>query len=255
MPGLLWPDQAIGVFETMLVLDGSPIELDPHLRRLSASVRELFGAELPPGTRELVLQRASPLPVGRLRLTVAPRDDGSLGTAAVTAKVDPEDLFPSWERAMALRPFVIPGGLGEHKWADRDGLAWTEASEAKGALPLVLDSGEEVLEASRANVFAVEDGVLVTPAADGRILPGVARGRAIETAGSLGIEVREARLDVERMIAAGEAFLTGSVRGIEPVSAVGETALGPPGELLAELTAEMRRSWMGTSASSSARAR
>jgi len=255
VPGLLWPDQAIGVFETMLVLDGSPIELDPHLRRLSASVRELFGAELPPGTRELVLQRASPLPVGRLRLTVAPRDDGSLGTAAVTAKVDPEDLFPSWERAMALRPFVIPGGLGEHKWADRDGLAWTEASEAKGALPLVLDSGEEVLEASRANVFAVEDGVLVTPAADGRILPGVARGRAIETAGSLGIEVREARLDVERMIAAGEAFLTGSVRGIEPVSAVGETALGPPGELLAELTAEMRRSWMGTSASSSARAR
>ncbi len=234
----------------MLVLDGSPIELSPHLRRLSASVRELFGAELPSGTRELVLQRASPLPVGRLRLTVAPRDDGSLGTAAVTAKVDPEDLFPSWERAMALRPFVIPGGLGEHKWADRDGLAWTEASEAKGALPLVLDNGEEVLEASRANVFAVEDGVLVTPAADGRILPGVARARAIETAASLGIEVREERLDVERMFAAGEAFLTGSVRGIEPVSAVGDTVLGPPGELLAELTSEMRRSWMGTSTSS-----
>jgi para-aminobenzoate synthetase / 4-amino-4-deoxychorismate lyase len=237
----------------MLVLDGSAIELDPHLRRLSASVRELFGAELPSGTRELVQERASSLPVGRLRLTVAPRDDGTLGAAAITATVDPEDLFPSWERAIALRPFVIPGGLGEHKWADRDGLAWTEASEAKGVLPLVLDSGEEVLEASRANVFAVEDGVLLTPAADGRILPGVARARAIETAGSLGIEVREERLDVQRLIAAGEVFLTGSVRGIEPVGAVGETALGPPGELLAGLTSEMRRSWIGTGVSARAR--
>lgn len=235
----------------MLVLDGSPVELDPHLRRLRASVHELFGAELPPGTRELVQERASSLPVGRLRLTVAPRDDGSLGTAAVTAKVDPEDLFPSWERAIALRPFVIPGGLGGHKWADRDGLAWTEASEAKGALPLVLDAGEEVLEASRANVFAVEDGALLTPVADGRILPGVARARAIEIAGPLGIEVREERLDIERVFAAGEAFLTGSVRGIEPVRAVGETALGPPGELLAELSSEMRRSWVGTSTGSS----
>jgi para-aminobenzoate synthetase/4-amino-4-deoxychorismate lyase len=227
----------------MLVLDGSPIELDPHLRRLSASVRELFGAELPPGTRELVRERAAPLPVGRLRLTVAPRDDGSLGTAAVTAKVDPAELFPSWERAIALRPFVIPGGLGKHKWADRDGLAWTEAGEAKGALPLVLDSREEVLEASRANVFSVEDGALLTPAADGRILPGVTRASAIEAAGRLGIEVREERLDVQRLLAAGQAFLTGSVRGIEPIRSLDEAELAPPGELLGELAAEIRRGW------------
>ncbi len=237
------------------MLDGSPVELDPHLRRLSASLRALFGAELPPRTRELALERSAPLPVGRLRLTVAPRDDGTLGAAAVVAKVDREDLFPSWERATALRPLVIPGGLGEHKWADRDRLAWTEAGEAKGALPLVLDSGEEVLEASRANVFAIEDGMLVTPAADGRILPGVTRARAIETAGSLGIEVREEHLDVQRLLAAGEAFLTGSVRGIEPVRSLGEAELAPPGELLEELAVEIRRGWSGVGEAGWARAR
>jgi para-aminobenzoate synthetase/4-amino-4-deoxychorismate lyase len=239
----------------MLVLDGSPVELDPHLGRLSASLRALFGAELPPRTRELALERSAALQVGRLRLTVAPREDGTLGAAAVASRVDPEELFPSWERAMALRPLLIPGGLGEHKWADRARLAWTEAGEAKGALPLVLDSGEEVLEASRANVFAIEDGVLLTPAADGRILPGVTRARAIETAGSLGIEVREERLDVRRLLAAGKAFLTGSVRGIEPVRAVGEAELAPPGELLEELAAELRRGWSGVGAAGSAAAR
>ncbi|HTZ87337.1 MAG TPA: aminotransferase class IV, partial [Solirubrobacteraceae bacterium] len=116
MPGSLWPDQTIGVFETLLVIGGSPVELDAHLERIGSSVRELFGRELPAGAAELVRKRAAPLGVGRLRLTVAPRDDGSLGLAAVTAAVDPGNLFPSWERAIALRPFVIPGGLGPHKW-------------------------------------------------------------------------------------------------------------------------------------------
>jgi para-aminobenzoate synthetase/4-amino-4-deoxychorismate lyase len=102
-----------------------------------------------------------------------------------------------------------------------------------------------VLEASRANVFAIEDGVLVTPAADGRILPGIARARAIETAGALGFEVREERLDVQRLLAAGEAFLTGSVRGIEPVRSLGEAELAPPSEVLGELAAEIRRLWSG----------
>jgi len=239
----------------MLVLDGWPVELDLHLGRLSASLRALFGAELPPRTRELALQRSAPLQVGRLRLTVAPREDGTLGAAAVAAKVDPDELFPSWERATTLRPLLIPGGLGEHKWADRERLAWAESGDAKGALPLVLDSGEEVLEASRANVFAVEDGVLLTPAADGRILPGVTRARAIETAGSLGIEVREQRLDVRRLLTAGEAFLTGSVRGIEPVRSVGEAELAPPGDLLDELVAEIWRRWSGVSEAGSAPAR
>jgi para-aminobenzoate synthetase/4-amino-4-deoxychorismate lyase len=243
VPDLLRPDRSFGVFETLLVLDGMPIELDAHLERLECSVRELFGAELPPGTRDLLRRRATGLAIGRLRLTALPREDGSLGTAVVAAPVDRQDLFPPWARAVALRALVIHGGLGAHKWADRDLLAAGEASEAEGAVAVVLDAGEELLEAARANVFAVEQGVLVTPPADGRILAGIARARTIDAARSLGIEVREERLEAGRLVAAGEAFLTGSVRGIEPVCALGEARLGPPGELLAELAAELRRGW------------
>ncbi len=244
MSDLLWPDRAIGVLETLLVLDGWPVELEAHLQRLSESVRDLFDAELPADARELVLRDGAPLSLGRLRLTVAPGPGGDLRAETVTARVDPEDVFPSWERAIGLQPFVVPGGLGPHKWADRAGLAWTESGEAVGSLPLVLDTGGEVLEASRANVFAVESGALVTPAADGRILSGVARARAIEAARALGLQVREQALALERLIAAGEAFLTGSVRGIEPVRSVGDAELGPPGEAVAELASTMRRAWM-----------
>jgi para-aminobenzoate synthetase/4-amino-4-deoxychorismate lyase len=247
VPDSLWPDRAIGVFETLLVLDGSPIELEAHLQRLSASVRELFAAELPEHARALVLENAAELSVGRLRLTAAPQPGraDALDLEVVSASVDPENVFPAWDRAIALRPFVIERGLGAHKWADRDGLAWTEATEPDGALPLVLDVGEEVLEASRANVFAVEGAALLTPPLDGRILPGVARARAIEAARSLGLEVHEQSLTAERLLAAREAFLTGSVRGIEPVATVSDVTFEPPGEALRAVTAEMRRRWVG----------
>jgi para-aminobenzoate synthetase/4-amino-4-deoxychorismate lyase len=243
----VWPDRALGVFETLLVVDGAPIELPAHLERMSSSVRNLFAAELPVATSDLVLDCASPLPLGRVRLTVAPGPAGVLRADALAASVDPGDVFPSWERAIALCPFLVRGGLGAHKWADRAGLAWA-SSESERCLPLVLDAGGELLEASRANVFAVEGEALITPPADGRILPGVARARTIETAGALGIELREEALTIDRLISAGEAILTGSVRGVEPVRSVGEAELAEPGEAVREVAAELKRIWIGDGA-------
>lgn len=239
------PDPALGVFETLLVVDGAPIELQAHLDRLNGSVRELFGATLPQGMRELMFERAAPLALGRLRLTLAPGSGRALTAQVVTAPVDPTTVFPAWEQAVVLRPLVIPGGLGAHKWADRSGLSTVESSEADDCLRLLLDVGDEVLEASRANVFAVEGDLLITPAADGRILPGVTRARTIEAICSLGLELREEALTVERMIAAGEAFLTGAVRGIEPVRSIGDVELAPPGETVFAISDALKRAWIG----------
>lgn len=144
-----------------------------------------------------------------------------------------------------LRPCVIPGGLAAHKWADRAGLASMESSESEGCLPLMLDAGGEVLEASRANLFAVDGELLITPRAEGRILPGVARARAIEAARLLGVEVREETVTVDRLIVAGEAFLTGSVRGVEPVRSVEEAELEKPGKAVCQVAAEMKLIWIG----------
>jgi para-aminobenzoate synthetase / 4-amino-4-deoxychorismate lyase len=242
-------DRASGVFETLLVLDGAPVELDAHLTRMRASVRALFGAELPGEIAWRALEAPAALPLGRLRLTVAPAAEGGPGALVVDVAACPVDsgqLFPPWERAVALDPLTIAGGLGAHKWVDRRRLTTAAASDR---LPLVLDDGEEVLEVSRANVFAVEDGVLLTPAADGRILPGVARARAIDAARDLGVELREEPFDLRRLLAAGEAFVTGSVRGVEPVRAVGAAALAAPGEQARAVAAELRRRWIGVRAS------
>ncbi len=238
------PNQALGVFETLLIVAGAPVELDAHLERLQSSVRELFAQDPPANARELVLDHARPLELGRLRLTLAPTSDGPLLADVFTAAIDRDGVFPRWERAIELRSFVVPGGIGAHKWADRTGLAQMEAQVPEGCLPLVLDAGQVVLEASRSNLFAVEQGVLLTPPRDGRILPGVARARAIGAARALGIEVRERELTLERL-AGGEAFLTNAVRGLQPVRSVDEAELRPPGEAAREIASSLKRDWIG----------
>jgi para-aminobenzoate synthetase/4-amino-4-deoxychorismate lyase len=240
------PDPARGLFETMLVLDGWPVELGAHLARLGASLRALYGAPLPADARGLVVQIVRGEGPARLRLDVAADDDGALAADVRLAPVDEAILFPPWERGVEFAPFVVPGGIGAHKWADRRLLERLDAAAAP-RLSLLLDRDATVLEASRGSVFAVLDGVLVTPAADGRILPGVTRGRVLALAAALGIPTREEVVSFERLRAADEVFLTGGVRGIEPARACDGAPGWTSGPVTARLSRALRQAWTGES--------
>jgi len=238
-------DPGRGVFETMLVIAGRAVELDAHIERLSASVEALYCAPLPERACGLVVDRAAELDRGKLRLTVVPAAR-AVRLRIEAEKVDPASIFPAPERAASLRSCVIAGGLGEHKWADRD-LLDRIAAASPGELPLLLDADGAVLEASRASVFAVDGGRLVTPPADGRILPSIARRQAIEVATAEGIETAEERLSLADLLGA-EVFLTGSVRGVEPARLLDGTELAPAGEISVRLAAGLRRRWRAPAA-------
>jgi para-aminobenzoate synthetase/4-amino-4-deoxychorismate lyase len=229
----------------MLVVGGRPLELDAHLARLHDSVQELFGVPAPDDARELVLAEAGPIELGRLRVTVAPNGGDGVGATVGSAPVDRALVFPGWERAVTLRALVVADGLGPHKWADRRLLEQAEADPA-GPLALIVDSDGSVLEGSRANVFAVLDGAVVTPPTDGRLLPGNARPPAMEMAASAGIAVHERALTLDELRGADEAFLTGSVRGIEAVRALeGKREWAAVGPVTAAIAERLRRFWLG----------
>ena len=103
---------------------------------------------------------------------------------------------------------------------------------------LVIDADQRVLEASRANVFLVEDGQIVTPPADGRILPGVTRRRVLELA-----TVSEEPVTLARLLAADEVFLTGSVRGVEPAYGYEQLTSWREGPVTAGVADALRRVW------------
>jgi branched-subunit amino acid aminotransferase/4-amino-4-deoxychorismate lyase len=170
------------------------------------------------------LRRGAPgLDLGRVRLTVAP-DAAGLSCNVHAERIDPGLHLPRWENGADLRCHRLPGGLGKHKWADRSRLS------AAGDQPLLLDADDDVLEAGWANLFLAREEVLVTPALDGRLLPGITREVVIRIAEEVGVEVEQRRIGREELPSAEEVFLTSSIRGIQPVRSLDRTAV-PRGEV------------------------
>jgi para-aminobenzoate synthetase/4-amino-4-deoxychorismate lyase len=75
---------------------------------------------------------------------------------------------------------------------------------------LLVDTDDLVLEAAYANVWIVEGDALVTPPADGRILPGITRAQLL--AGHPAT-AREEPIDLPRVRDADAIFLTSSIAG------------------------------------------
>jgi para-aminobenzoate synthetase / 4-amino-4-deoxychorismate lyase len=236
------PDPSRGLFETLLVADGRPIRTEAHLDRLGASSRELFGLDLPaelPGSIDVA---ARPLELGRMRIDLLPEGAG-LRFEIVAEPIDPAIFFPSRANGADLRTVRHPEWAGAHKWADRD---WLESVEREfgDAVPLILTDDDEVLEAGRANLFVVSDGGLLTPPADGRILPGTARAATLDLAAELAIPTAERCLYLDDLRQADDLFLSSSLRGIRPVRTLDGEASKNTDPLVARLAAELRRRWL-----------
>lgn len=229
------PDPDMGVFETVLVVAGKPVELDRHLARLQRSLAEVYDEGLPASAGEELRDAAEGISLGRLRLTVAPGKDGPRHHL-LAGGVVPGAVFP--EQGAHLHSHQVTGGHGSHKWVDRRGMEHPEDDPGQ----LICD-GEEVLEAGWANLFAVREETLWTPPLDGRILAGTARAAILEIAEEEGVDNRENPIRVHDLPNAEETFLTNSIRGIEPATALDGTPLPGCGPLSRRLADALRRRW------------
>jgi para-aminobenzoate synthetase/4-amino-4-deoxychorismate lyase len=199
------PDPGRGVFETLLVRGGRVQALDRHLQRLGSSVVELYGESVPADLPQQVRVAATRLAgEHRLRIKALPAPSG------VTVELECERLvLPDPSTTLTLQPTLIPGGLGAHKWCDRRLL---DRHSAGSSVPLIVDRGDEVLEAGWANVWIVEGQRIVTPPADGRLLPGVTRGLLLERSPELGLTAAVEPVSLARAARADAIFLTSSLR-------------------------------------------
>jgi para-aminobenzoate synthetase/4-amino-4-deoxychorismate lyase len=194
------PDPARGVFETILVRGGRPVDLAAHLSRLRASA-EVLGIPVPDWLEATIINAARELRTGGVRAEVDAAD------ARVSTRPMPAAGMTE------LAPVVLPGGLGAHKWADR-GLI--DALSNEGSTPLFCDLDGQVLEAGYAAVVIVEGETLVAPPLDGRILPSVSRARLLIAAEACALKVSLASFTLERMRGADAVLLTSSLRGPHP---------------------------------------
>ncbi|MEO8038083.1 MAG: branched-chain amino acid aminotransferase [Betaproteobacteria bacterium] len=125
------------------------------------------------------------------------------------------------------------GGTGSAKTPGNyaASLAAIERARARGYQQVLwLDAVERrcIEEAGAMNVAFVYDGrEIVTPALSGSILPGITRDSILRLAPDLGFTVREARLDIDAVVAdvdAGritEAFCMGTAAVVVPIGRIG----------------------------------
>jgi para-aminobenzoate synthetase/4-amino-4-deoxychorismate lyase len=209
------PDPERGIFETVLVVGGVAVAADAHLARLARSAREQHGVPLPSTLpallRHAALEQGGPC---RIRVLLDAAGDVTLEAAPLPASGAPQ----------RLEPVTLAGGLGAHKWRDRRLVDALEADLAP-AVPLLVDPDGLVLETTRASVFALLGGQLVTPPLDGRILPGVTRARVLAEAHALGLPTVERPLPLAELHAAAAVLTSGALRGLEPVAAIAATRL------------------------------
>jgi branched-chain amino acid aminotransferase len=119
-------------------------------------------------------------------------------------------------------------------------LAYLEA-EAEGDDDAILSDADGFLtEGTTFNVGYFKHGILVTPPLDVGILDGITRRRLLEVARAQGIETREVRFPLERLLEADEVFVMSTVREIFPVTRLNGKKLRGPGPLTRKLAPILR---------------
>lgn len=243
-PGVL---RGESVFETVRIAAGRPVFLDRHLARLAHSSDRLVLA-MPSGWEELVelSVRTWGKRDGVLRL-VSSR--GGVAYALVTP-ISVETVR-EWEQGVTAVTLTlgVPAGLranapwllgGVKSTSYAVNMAAQRRAQAAGADDAVLISSDgEVLEAPTSTAAWISAGCLVTPPPDEvGTLPGTTMEVVLELCAELGVSADVRRGTVAELHAADEVLLTGSVRGVAPVTVLDGRTLGT-----GPVTARLRRAF------------
>ena len=237
---------ASSVFEGERAYAGSVFKLREHTERLIYSAKEL-GFEIPYAAGAIDAAcietlEANGLVDGYLR-PVAWRGSEMMGVSAQNNRInlaiaawewpsyfDPEERLKGIRLDMADYRRPSPETAPCHAKAAGLYMICTlskHAAESKGyADALMLDWRGRVAEATGANVFFVDSGVLHTPEPD-CFLDGITRRTVMDLARARGLEIIERAIMPEEMENFSECFITGTAAEVTPVSEIGPYKFTP----------------------------
>lgn len=239
--GLLVGD---GVFETLKSYRGRPFELERHHARMEGGAG-LLGLETP--SVETLRDAIDAVLAAndfadsdaRVRVTVtggiAPlgSEQGDSGPTTLVA-VSGLPPHPSEGRAITV-PYCRNerGALTGYKTTSygENVVALAEAKRAGAHEAIFPNTQGNLCEGTGSNIFVVYDGRLITPPLSAGCLAGVTRAVVIELCEKIGIEVAEIDTPIQQLPEAEEAFLTGTLREVMPLSKIDGTELACPGPI------------------------
>jgi len=225
-----------GVFETTLVVDGEPRDLEEHLARLTVSA-ELIAMTVPApaewrrgvravvrawtGDREMVL---------RLVASRGPESAGGPVCYVLGAAISPRSVRQRTRGVRVLlldrgfsaaaahaAPWLLAGAKTLSYGVNMAALRYAADHDADDVIFVGTDGG--VLEAPTSTVVLARGRTLFTPPTQG-ILDGITVRRLFRAAAGVGWATGAQRLTGEELLAADGVWLVSSARLLAPVTAV-----------------------------------
>lgn len=226
----------LGLYETLKLVGGVPVFFEEHVARLDRGL-ETLGLGRPASRVEMARQitaisRATGVADGACRVLVTA---GSPGGA-------PNLLIQTDQRQFPARPLHVITYQGVRVRAELKAMTVMQsylaqrAAQAAGVDDAILvDDEGRMFEGATSNLFLVRGGGLVTPPAEGAILPGVLRAKVEELGSAAGLTIVEAYARVADLRPDDGMLLTSSVRGIVAVADVDGRGLRIYDDMLASL--------------------
>ncbi|MGK0188460.1 MAG: branched-chain amino acid aminotransferase [Verrucomicrobiales bacterium] len=247
--GLLTGD---GVFETLCVYNGRPFAESRHYQRLLRSAAAL-GLAVPSqeslSSAMTAVIEANDLSDARVRITLtggigplgsdkgATEDlaliaAGTLPNHADTASVITVPFLRNEHGALAG---VKSTSYGENV------VALAHARKHGGNEAIFANIAGNLCEGTGSNIFIVLGGKLLTPTLASGCLAGITRAIVLELCDEIGLPVEETDVPIATLTKVDEAFLTSSLREVQPIALIdGTPANDCPGPISQKLRTQFR---------------
>lgn len=240
----------LGLFETILAVNGRPIFAELHLERLLASCERLGWKPAFPDFPQIMAEliQMNELATGRARIRLAISGgsgmvhDLALGADHVIWMTAVPAMEPPLAATANLSPWVrnersALAGLKCASYAENL-VALQYAARLGFEETVFLNTAGHLCEAATSNLFLVKNGSVLTPSTESGCLPGITRSVVIALTAEIGIPCEERVLTRDDLFSADELFLTSSIRGVMGVSRFDDRSF-PPGPV----TRVLRDAW------------
>lgn len=212
-----------GIFETLKTYQGKAFALSRHYNRLKAGA-EKVGLIIP---KKAAIAEAIDLVISanqannsRLRVTVTAGEGDSARTCLVST-ADLPQITTTTKTSKAKWNRNEKGyltGVKSTSYAENV-VALREAKSLGCGEAIFANTAGNLCEGTGSNVFlSIQDQQLLTPPLSSGCLPGITRELVIELCKQEGIPVVEEDIAIEQLPNSREAFLTGSLKEIQPIA-------------------------------------
>jgi branched-chain amino acid aminotransferase len=222
-----------GVFESIRIMNGKPINLDNHIKRMIEGAKAIklripvyFSTSFFEERIIELCKLSSITEGGRCRISLDRISGGAYrpesNDAVFFMEVYPYESnnFELNAKGLEIDQFTDikkqKNCLSTYK--TKSGLIYVMAAvhavEKKLDDVLIVNDKGSILESSSCNLFVVSNGVLYTPGLDEGCLAGTMRMQIINLAINNGIKVYECNILPQNLLAADELFFTNAIRGI-----------------------------------------